>query len=199
MRMTASNRVSGDRRGSREDGGFRGLRLIWRTGGRWERFFLLCPLWWGIYMLILLVVSSPVSGGFARLLVVGFSFGALLDVWLTPVFSSTVLRASLGTGLNRDDENARLFAEYLDSLGQEGRWRFGNLLSLAYLGVMFGWGAIAVAFTSIAGMENSWAFYPLYLAFVVVLWSIYRLLLRRLVREARRAGYPIQHPGRSPG
>src|SRR2546425_8797987 len=198
--MTIVDAPTGNRKGSQTGGGLRGLRLIWRSGGVWERFFLLLPVWWGLYLLILLVAFSDTSSGaFLRLLIVGASISGLVDVWLTPVFSSTVLRASLGTGLNRDDENARLFAEYLDSLGQEGRWRFGNLLSLAYLGVMFGWGAIAVAFTSIAGMENSWAFYPLYLAFVVVLWSIYRLLLRRLVREARRAGYPIQHPGRSPG
>ena len=40
-------------------GGVRGLRLILRSGGLWERFFLLCPLWWGLYLLLLLVTSFP--------------------------------------------------------------------------------------------------------------------------------------------
>ena len=196
--MSTHDPFQHNRRMSRASKGLRGLRLVWREGGGWGRFFLLCPLWWAVYLVILLVASSPQSSDAStRLLAVGFSFLGLLDVWWTPIFSSAVLRASLGTGLNRSDANARLLAEYLESLGHGGTWRFGNMLSLAYLGAMFAFGLFALGFTSIFGAKISWAFYPAYFGMIVFLWSVYQLLLRRLLRKARRAGYPIQMPGRS--
>ena len=196
--MSTHDTFQDNRQTSRASKGLRGLRLIWRKGGRWERFFLLCPLWWVVYLVILLVASSPLSSGAStRLLSVGFSFLALLDVWWTPIFSSAVLRATLGTGLNRSDANARLLAEYLESLGRGGTWRFGNMLSVAYLGAMFAFGLFALAFGSIFGPNNSWAFYPVYFGVIMFLWSVYQLLLRRLLRKARRAGYAIQMPRRS--
>ena len=196
--MSTHDPFQHNRRMSRASKGLRGFRLVWREGGRWGRFFLLCPLWWAVYLVILLVASSPQSSDAStRLLAVGFSFLGLLDVWWTPIFSSAVLRASLGTGLNKSDANARLLAEYLESLGHGGTWRFGNMLSLAYLGAMFAFGLFALGFTSIFGAKISWAFYPAYFGMIVFLWSVYQLLLRRLLRKARRAGYPIQMPGRS--
>src|SRR6266705_2268788 len=174
-------------------GGVGGLRLIWRSGGLWERFFLLCPLWWGLYLLLLLVTSFPQSSGsFGRLLVVGFSFAGLLDAWMTPVFSSAVLRVSIGKRLNRDDSNARLLADYLDSLGQGGRWLVGNGLSLAYLVVMFVWGFLAIDLAPFANLGGDLEFYLVFFGSFFVLWSVYQSVLRRLLRRARQAGYPIK-------
>jgi len=129
-----------------------------------------------------------------RVFVVGITFVGLADAWWTPVISAAVLRATLGTGLNKSDANARLLADYLESLGQGGRWPLGNRLSLAYLAAMFAWGLLAVAFEPLTGIRDGLAFFPLYLTSLAVLWGAYRLVLKRFVREARLAGYPLRGP-----
>src|SRR6266568_489717 len=178
--------------------GFEGLRVIWSAGGLWERFFLLCPLWWGIFVITLLVVSSAQStDAFLRIFVVAFSFVALVDAWWTPIASATVLEASIGTGMNKSDENARLVAGYLRSLAQGGHWLQANLVSFAYLAAMFGWGFVAVEFERISGSQNSWSFFPLYFASLIGLWSAYRLMLKQFLRAAKQAGYPILFPVRT--
>jgi hypothetical protein len=168
------------------------MHLIWSSGGLWERFFLLCPVWWGVFLLALLFAFGLESSDAPlRLLVVGFSFAALVDAWWTPIASTATLHATLGTGLNEDDENIRLLAEYLESLGQGGHWRTGNWLSLAYLFVMFAWGLVAVNFERLLGTQYGLAFFPLYFASLIILWGVYWILLHRLFRQAHRAGYPV--------
>src|SRR2546428_5245697 len=122
-------------------GGLQGLRLIWSAGGRWERFFLLCPLWWlGFIVLLLVAFSTQQVDAWMRLLTVAFTFVGLVDTWWTPIASAAVLRATVGTGLNKSDENARYLSEYLESLGQGGHWRGGKGARRRCRAVMFSWG-----------------------------------------------------------
>lgn len=193
--------LSGDRERSGVSKGLRhSLRVIWSAGGIWERFFLLSPLWWGSFAIALGAWATFSSQSFdvlMRIFLVAITFVGLVDAWWTPIMSASVLRATVGSGLNRSDENARLLSEYLESLGQGGRWRAGNILSLAYFLTMFAWGIVAVAFESLTGIQNNLAFPPLYLTSLFVLWGVYRIMLNRLLREARRAGYRVQIPRRS--
>jgi len=134
-----------------------------------------------------------------RVFLVFISYMGLVDSRRTPMMSASVLRASLGTGLNTSDENARLFSEYLDSLGHGGHWRLGNILSLAYLGGMVAWGFVAIDFGSIAGVDDFFTFAAVDTVVFLALVLGYRLLLKQLVHKARRAGYPIEYPFRVSG
>jgi hypothetical protein len=172
-----------------------GVRLIWSTGGRWERFFLIAPGLYVAYAVTLGALAtyrSPSSDAFPRLLLVALSYVALSDSWKTPILSASVLRATIGKGFNDSDENARLMGAYLESLGHGGHWYFGNLLSIAYLLTMAAWGLVAVDFPSLTGLNGFLTFGAADTAFLLILWSAYRLLLMRLLRDARRAGFPIQ-------
>src|SRR5439155_17017020 len=115
-----------------------GTRLVWISGGSQERFFFLAPFLFGSYSIVLfwIAFSWHSINGAQRVLLVFFSYMALVDSRRTPIMSAPVLRASIGRGLNASDENARLFAVYFESLGHGGHWPLGDFLSLAYFG---GW------------------------------------------------------------
>jgi hypothetical protein len=172
-----------------------GFRLIRSAGGRWERFFLIAPGLFAAYAItlgLLATYSSPSSDAFPRVLLVALSYVALSDSWKTPVLSASVLRAMIGKGFNDSDENARLMAAYLESLGRGGHWYFGNLLSLVYLVTMGIWALVAVDFPSLTGLNGFLAFGVVDTVFLLILWSVYRLLLMRLLGHARRTGFPIR-------
>jgi len=140
---------------------------------------------------------STSSNAFVRAILVAFSYLGLIDSWQTPVMSASVLRATIGKGLNRSDENAMLLSQYLESLGRGGRWYFGNILSLAYLATMVSWGVVAVDFPSLTGINDLLTFGLVDTVIVLFLWSVYRLGLMRFLRNARRAGFPVQPPRRA--
>jgi len=173
-----------------------GPRLVRSAGGGWERFFFLSIFLWAVYAFVLLLwatFSMHSSDAMQRVFLVFFSYMALVDAWQTPIMSASVLRASVGTGLNKSDENAMLFAKYLDSLGHGGHWRLGNLLSLVYFGGMIAWAFVALDFGLITGIDNFFPFAAVDTLLFLLLELVYRLLLKRLLRDAKRAGYPIQY------
>ena len=176
-----------------------GLRVVWSTKGRWERFFLLAPALYAAYAIILGVWATyfaPQAFAFPRVSLVAFTYVGLIDSWQTPVMSASFLRASIGTGLNRSDENAMLMAEYLESLGRGGHWLSGNLLSVAYLGIMMAWGLVAaLGFPSPSSMTGVLTFGFWDTVVFVILFTVYRLMLIRLLQKARRAGYAIRSRG----
>lgn len=96
---------------------------------------------------------------------------------------------------NKSDENAKLFSQYLESMGHGGHWLLGNVLSLAYFGGFVAWTLIAFDFPSLTGIGDFFRFALVDGTLFLLLALVYRLLLKRLLRKARRAGYPIQAPG----
>jgi len=195
--------AASSRAGERSDRLFKvlasGLHVIWSAGGRWERFFLIAPGLFVAYSITLGVLAthlSPSSSAFPRVLLVALSYAALSDSWKTPILSAPVLRATIGRGFNDSDENATLMAAYLESLGRGGHWRGGNILSVVYLLTMCAWALVAIDFPFVTGLNGFLAFAGVDTAFLLLLWSAYRLLLMRLLRDARRAGFPIQRPRR---
>ncbi len=173
-----------------------GPRLVRSAGGRWERFFFLSIFLWAAYVVALLSWADLVMHSFdamQRVFLAFFSYIALVDVWQTPIMSASVLRASVGIGVNRSDENAIMFAGYLESLGHGGHWRFGNFLSLAYFGGMIAWALVAIDLKLITGTDAFFIFAAVDAAVFVLLALVYRLLLRQLLSAARKAGYPIQY------
>jgi hypothetical protein len=58
---------------------------------------------------------------------------------------------------------------------------------------------VAVDFPSLTGLNGFLTFGAADTAFLLILWSAYRLLLMRLLRDARHAGFPIQGRRRRSG
>src|SRR3970040_604683 len=76
-------------------------RRAWSVGGGWERFFILFPVGWGSYFSIgfawVILSRQPYEVGYS-LSIVGLSAIALMDAWVAPILSATVLRALVGRG-----------------------------------------------------------------------------------------------------
>ena len=178
-----------------------GARRAWLAGGTWERFFILLPMIWAVYVasgfVWLFVSSQSFIAGIAFSLV-AISFIALLDAWLTPVLSSGVLTALVGTGQFRSDENARMLADYLNSLGRGGRWILGNAVSFVYFLIFVLWGIAAIPLSLTIGGS---IFLVANVALIMMLYLSYRRLLLRVERDAVSKGYPLRriqstHSGR---
>ena len=106
--------------------------LVLSAGGGWERFFFLSLFLWTAYLLTLMTWAFLVLGSIDaswRVFLASFSYLSLGEVWQTPIISASIMRATIGKGINQDDDNVRLFAEYLESLGHGGHWPLGNILS----------------------------------------------------------------------
>ena len=54
------------------------------------------------------------------------------------------------------------------------------------------WGSVALEFSLVAGVDDFFSFGVVDTLLLLTLIAVYRLLLNRLVRRARRAGYQIQ-------
>ena len=182
-----------------------GPRLVRSDGGIWERFFLLSLFLWGGYALALMAWAFFVLASMDavwRVGVASFSYLSLKEVWLTPIMSASIMRAMVRMGLNQNadgDDNALLLAKYLDSLGHGGHWMLGNILSLAYLGILAAWVLIALDFPSLTGTSSEFWFVVANVILGLPLGIAYHLLLGRLLGQARRAGYTIQYRRRWSG
>ena len=179
-----------------------GPHLVRSAGGGWERFFFLSLFLWTAYLLTLMTWAFFVLGsvdGSWRVFLASFSYLSLGEVWLTPIMSASIMRATIGKGINQDDDNVRLFAEYLESLGHGGHWPLGNILSLAYFGIFVVWAFVAYDFPSLTGISDTFAFVLVDITLLLLLGVPYHLLLKRLLGQARLAGYPVKYRGRSVG
>ena len=179
-----------------------GPHLVRSAGGGWERFFFLSLFLWTAYLLTLMTWAFFVLGSIDaswRVFLASFSYLSLGEVWQTPIISASIMRATIGKGINQDDDNVRLFAEYLESLGHGGHWPLGNILSLAYFGIFVVWAFVAYDFPSLTGISDTFAFVLVDITLLLLLGVPYHLLLKRLLGQARLAGYPVKYRGRSVG
>jgi len=179
-----------------------GPHLVRSAGGGWERFFFLSLFLWTAYLLTLMTWAFLVLGSIDaswRVFLASFSYLSLGEVWQTPIISASIMRATIGKGINQDDDNVRLFAEYLESLGHGGHWPLGNILSLAYFGIFVVWAFVAYDFPSLTGISDTFAFVLVDITLLLLLGVPYHLLLKRLLGQARLAGYPVKYRGRSVG
>ena len=179
-----------------------GPHLVRSAGGGWERFFFLSLFLWTAYLLTLMTWAFLVLGSIDaswRVFLASFSYLSLGEVWQTPIISASIMRATIGKGINQDDDNVRLFAEYLESLGHGGHWPLGNILSLAYFGIFVVWAFVAYDFPSLTGISDTFAFVLVDITLLLLLGVPYHLLLKRLLGQASLAGYPVKYRGRSVG
>jgi len=179
-----------------------GPHLVRSAGGGWERFFFLSLFIWAAYLFTLLTWAFFVLGSMEaswRVFLASLSYLSLGEVWQTPIISASIMRATIGKGINRDDDNVRLFADYLESLGHGGHWPLGNILSLAYFGIFLVWAFVAYDFPSLTGIGDGLSFVLVDITLLLLLGVPYHLLLKRLLGQARRAGYPVKYQGRSVG
>ena len=179
-----------------------GPHLVRSAGGGWERFFFLSLFLWTAYLLTLMTWAFFVLGSIDaswRVFLASFSYLSLGEVWQTPIISASIMRATIGKGINQDDDNVRLFADYLESLGHGGHWPLGNILSLAYFGIFVVWAFVAYDFPSLTGISDTFAFVLVDITLLLLLGVPYHLLLKRLLGQARLAGYPVKYRGRSVG
>jgi len=179
-----------------------GPHLVRSAGGGWERFFFLSLFLWTAYLLTLMTWAFFVLGSIDaswRVFLASFSYLSLGEVWQTPIISASIMRVTIGKGINQDDDNVRLFAEYLESLGHGGHWPLGNILSLAYFGIFVVWAFVAYDFPSLTGISDTFAFVLVDITLLLLLGVPYHLLLKRLLGQARLAGYPVKYRGRSVG
>ena len=179
-----------------------GPHLVRSAGGGWERFFFLSLFLWTAYLLTLMTWAFFVLGSIDaswRVFLASFSYLSLGEVWQTPIISASIMRATIGKGINPDDDNVRLFADYLESLGHGGHWPLGNILSLAYFGIFVVWAFVAYDFPSLTGISDTFAFVLVDITLLLLLGVPYHLLLKRLLGQARLAGYPVKYRGRSVG
>lgn len=129
----------------------------------------------------------------------------LLDSWRVPLILSTrILRALEGIQEFRQDflRNERAYASaiaYLDLLGQDGRWRTGNRLSLSFFIVYLVWGLVALRFPDLTGIEDGAAMVGVFFAFHLpaawLMFWIYRRAFRRMAADAARRGFPFLDAG----
>jgi hypothetical protein len=176
-----------------------GPHLVRSAGGGWERFFFLSLFLWTAYLLTLMTWAFFVLGSIDaswRVFLASFSYLSLGEVWLTPIMSASIMRATIGKGINKDDDNVRLFADYLQSLGHGGHWPLGNTVSLAYFGIFLAWTFVAYDFPSLTGTGDVFSFGLVDVSLLLLLGLLYHLLLKRLLGQARRAGYPIRYARR---
>jgi len=179
-----------------------GPHLVRSAGGGWERFFFLSLFLWAAYLFTLLTwafFGLASTDAAWRVFLASFSYLSLGEVWQTPIMSASIMRAMIGTGTYEDDDNVRLFAEYLESLGHGGHWPLGNILSLVYLGIFVAWAFVAYDFPSLTGIGDVISFGLVEITLLLLLGVPYHLLLKRLLGQARRAGYPVKYRGRSVG
>jgi len=131
-----------------------------------------------------------------------FTFSlVLLDSWRMPlIFSSRVLRALEGIEEFRQDilRDERAYASaiaYLESLGQGGRWRTGNLLSLLFFIIYLIWGLVALRFPDLTGIEDGVAnlavFFAFHLPSAWLMFWIYHRALRKMAADAASKGFPF--------
>jgi len=174
--------------------------LVLSAGGGWERFFFLSLFLWTAYLLTLMTWAFFVLGsvdGSWRVFLASFSYLSLGEVWLTPIMSASIMRATIGKCINKNDDTVLLFADYLQSLGHGGHWLLGNIVSLAYFGIFLAWAFVAYEFPSLTGIDDVFSFGLVDITYLLLLWLVYHLLLKRLLGQARRAGYPVRYARRS--
>jgi hypothetical protein len=187
-----------------------GGRTVWAAAGVWERFFLLAPVIWGCYAigLLLLLALDPRLAADPRqpyqfAMVVGLiaTFGVMVNPWRFPlILSARVLRSiadlpDFGPGSPRDETARSNAIRYLESSGQGGHWRRGNLLSLAYFIVYLAWGFIALNFFSFTRIRDGplalLVFSALQVTSTCLMAWEHRHALRRLADHAAREGLPF--------
>ncbi len=170
------------------------IGAAWSIGGRWERLFIMWPVFWVAYtagMFSWFAWSNQPSLVWIRFFWVAFTAVALLDVWVAPILSAKVLRMLVDTDSGVATENASSLANYLETQ-HGGRWLRGNLISLAYLVGYSVWGFVAALFfPSLAGRNDEWSFLGVHLGLVLSLLLVYWRFAAGLVRDAVRRGFPL--------
>lgn len=170
-----------------------GMRVIWRCGGAWERFFLLWP-WLGFVAYFGLMTWSVVQ---ARANPQDFErTGAVSVAYLLTIYpaawaqeSSATLAGLRDAGLEpRDLSDLKI--EYLERYGSRGSNHVARRWAAGYVIIYSAWTAFALTVAVVVWPTPS-VFIAIHVAFVVGLVVAFILRLRAFYSLAESRGYPF--------
>jgi len=171
----------------------KGMAVIWRKGGAWERFFLLWP-WLGFIgyfglmtWAALLVRSGPQEFERVGVVSVGYLLTIYPAAWAGE--SAATLRGLKEAGLEPEGLS-NLQIEYLERFGKNGTNPTARVWAAGYVLVYLAWTVFALA-ASKALWPTPLEFIVIHVAFSLALVGVFVLRLRAFFSLAASRGYPF--------